>query len=233
MSKEQAIADLTESKQTLDALLTYANEATGTEDTSIGDAIRTLVDGYGQGGGSDLDNFMVWYSDDNVNWIPMTKHPNWDKTITNTKAHQMVDRTVVNLNGTVPSVSATNHWYMPVYTVLSILNAYGGYGGLPGNYTPFVMFGNALRNDGNMLGFDSSPTKIATFATSVTYNGDIVYTKSIKAGSGETVFPNITKIGFVLPCSSGQASCIMLGYCDIPPFQLSTTAKTFYIKITF
>lgn len=33
----------------LAALLTYANETTGAGDTSIGDAVRTLVDGYGAG----------------------------------------------------------------------------------------------------------------------------------------------------------------------------------------
>lgn len=36
------------------ALLAYANETTGVGDTRLGDAVRTLVDGYGQGG-STLD----------------------------------------------------------------------------------------------------------------------------------------------------------------------------------
>lgn len=35
----------------LSALLTYANDATSAGDTDIGEAIRTLVDGYGKGGG--------------------------------------------------------------------------------------------------------------------------------------------------------------------------------------
>lgn len=39
-------------KDRLDALLTYANGVTGESDTSIGDAIQTLADGYGQGGSS-------------------------------------------------------------------------------------------------------------------------------------------------------------------------------------
>ena len=37
-------------KSRLTALLTYANGVTGESDTSIGDAIETLADGYGQGG---------------------------------------------------------------------------------------------------------------------------------------------------------------------------------------
>ena len=42
---------LTESKNKLDALLDFANNTTGNSDTNIGDAIKTLADGFGQGGG--------------------------------------------------------------------------------------------------------------------------------------------------------------------------------------
>lgn len=38
---------LEDSKSKLDALLTYANGVTGAEDTNIGDAIKTLCDGFG------------------------------------------------------------------------------------------------------------------------------------------------------------------------------------------
>lgn len=50
-------------KDRLDALLTYANGVTGESDTSIGDAIETLADGYGQGGSSlpiQLDLLGTW-----------------------------------------------------------------------------------------------------------------------------------------------------------------------------
>lgn len=49
---------------TLSGLLTYANGVTGESDTNIGDAVRTLADGYGQGGSSD------WV------YIPVTVTPN-------------------------------------------------------------------------------------------------------------------------------------------------------------
>lgn len=39
-----------ESKSKMDALLAYANGVTGKTDVSIGDAIKTLCDGYGSGG---------------------------------------------------------------------------------------------------------------------------------------------------------------------------------------
>lgn len=39
-----------ESKSRLDALLTYANGVTGQADGNIGDAVKTLCDGYGGGG---------------------------------------------------------------------------------------------------------------------------------------------------------------------------------------
>lgn len=45
------VSKLSASKNALDALLTYANEATGQADADIGEAIRTLVDGFGKGGG--------------------------------------------------------------------------------------------------------------------------------------------------------------------------------------
>lgn len=38
------------SKNGLDALLTYANGVTGASDSSIGDAVKTLADGFGHGG---------------------------------------------------------------------------------------------------------------------------------------------------------------------------------------
>lgn len=41
---------LESTKARLNALLTYANETTGADDTSIGDAIQTLCAGYGGGG---------------------------------------------------------------------------------------------------------------------------------------------------------------------------------------
>lgn len=47
---------LEDTKDRLNALLTYANEVTGESDTSIGDAIHTLADGYGSGGGYSLDD---------------------------------------------------------------------------------------------------------------------------------------------------------------------------------
>lgn len=42
---------LSQAKSTLDNLLAFANNKTGKGDTSIGDAIKTLVDGYGGGSG--------------------------------------------------------------------------------------------------------------------------------------------------------------------------------------
>lgn len=41
----------------MDALLQYANGTTGAGDTRIGDAVKTLADGYGQGGGGKTE---VW-----------------------------------------------------------------------------------------------------------------------------------------------------------------------------
>lgn len=40
---------LEDTKSRLDALLTYANGVTGAADTNIGDAVKTLADGYGHG----------------------------------------------------------------------------------------------------------------------------------------------------------------------------------------
>lgn len=40
----------------INALTTYANETTGASDTNLSDAVETLVDGYGQGGGYSIDD---------------------------------------------------------------------------------------------------------------------------------------------------------------------------------
>lgn len=43
----------------LQSLLTAANATTGESDTTLTDAVQTLVDGYGQGGGSDVLNWKA------------------------------------------------------------------------------------------------------------------------------------------------------------------------------
>lgn len=40
-------------KTEVSSLLTFANETTGSDDTTLGEAVHTLADGYGQGGGDD------------------------------------------------------------------------------------------------------------------------------------------------------------------------------------
>ena len=42
----------------LSALLTAANTKTGESDTTLTDAVQTLIDGYGQGGGGDPDKWV-------------------------------------------------------------------------------------------------------------------------------------------------------------------------------
>jgi len=59
----------------LQALLTAANTKTGESDTTLTDAMQTLVDGYGQGGGDDtmgqyLANTLTNYSNDTITNIP-------------------------------------------------------------------------------------------------------------------------------------------------------------------
>ena len=49
---------LEDTKDRLDALLTYANEITGADDINIGDAIERLADGYGSGIRYSLDDLV-------------------------------------------------------------------------------------------------------------------------------------------------------------------------------
>lgn len=58
-----AIKDtLQDSKNRLDSLLDYANGVTGKEDTSLGDAVKTLCDGYGQGDGGSREVFHATFT---------------------------------------------------------------------------------------------------------------------------------------------------------------------------
>ena len=54
----------------LSALLTAANTKTGESDTTLTDAVQTLIDGYGQGGGGDedelIDGTLTSYTNDRV-----------------------------------------------------------------------------------------------------------------------------------------------------------------------
>ena len=52
--------NLTEIKSKADAMIAYANDVTGGSDATLGDAIKTLADGYGQGGGSGLECFAEY-----------------------------------------------------------------------------------------------------------------------------------------------------------------------------
>ena len=57
---------LEDTQDRLEALLTYANSVTGVEDTSVGDAIETLANGYGQGGSPlpiHLELLATWEAD--------------------------------------------------------------------------------------------------------------------------------------------------------------------------
>lgn len=70
---------LTDIKSRLNALVTYANGVTGASDTSVGDAVRTLAAGYGQGGsGKSLEEI---YSLDYVVETSDTSAPSTQITI--------------------------------------------------------------------------------------------------------------------------------------------------------
>lgn len=46
--------NLVQIKSETDALIDFANAKTGAEDTTLGDAVKTLVDGFGHGGGEPM-----------------------------------------------------------------------------------------------------------------------------------------------------------------------------------
>ena len=64
------------SKSGLDALLTYANGVTGQDDVSIGDAVKTLADGFGQGGGGPNDFVQVHNSSTDINDVYVDRSGN-------------------------------------------------------------------------------------------------------------------------------------------------------------
>lgn len=93
-----SIADkLTASKNALSSLLTFANAKTGKSDINIGDAIKTLCDGYGQGGGNHelilLESF-VFNSETSVNKVSF-----------NTDSYPGYTMYLADLIDVVPSVS--------------------------------------------------------------------------------------------------------------------------------
>lgn len=77
------VSVLQDTKARLDSLLSFANETTGQSDASIGDAIRTLTDGYGGGGGGDNIVFGEWNVEYGVGYanLPFTHNLNSNKYI--------------------------------------------------------------------------------------------------------------------------------------------------------
>lgn len=67
----------------INALTRYANETTGQSDTTLSDAVETLVEGYGQGGGSvsqDAEGYIVLPVDGGGDSMPLVHC--YDVTIT-------------------------------------------------------------------------------------------------------------------------------------------------------
>lgn len=56
----------------IEAMTTYANETTGASDTTLSDAVRTLVDGYGGGGEPDYDDVTLPVEYQRVEYIEST-----------------------------------------------------------------------------------------------------------------------------------------------------------------
>lgn len=90
---------LTDAKSEQDALLAYANGVTGAEDVRLGDAVKTLADGYGQGGGGgDLQN---WQLVDSIKWsYNLARDTLWN-TITPSISYQNVLNAAANVKNFV------------------------------------------------------------------------------------------------------------------------------------
>ncbi len=101
---------LEDTKDRLDALLTYANGVTGESDTSIGDAIETLADGYGQGGSSlpiELVGTWTGYLGE------YTDTTTWEATDTGINIHNspyIYFMITVSCDGSYSDTSITNYW---------------------------------------------------------------------------------------------------------------------------
>ena len=102
MAIKQVIDD---SKARLDALLAYANGVTGASDVSIGDAVKTLSDGYGQGGANEIKN--QFFSVRSMEIV----YEDGDRIVSNTKdlCDWMCDKTGVGVNNILGLVVNTEH----------------------------------------------------------------------------------------------------------------------------
>lgn len=104
------VSELTESKEKLDALLTYANGVTGAADANIGDAIKTLCDGFGGGGGAKWE--LV--SHDRQDWI-------WDDFVPESLTPTTTRQTIA---GNATAVTLTDQVDIEHNTVVLIFRSY-------------------------------------------------------------------------------------------------------------
>lgn len=79
----------------INALTQYANETTGASDTTLSDAVGTLVAGYGGGGGSD-----PWHLETNKDIVITVCNPDWQQNKPVVTTNPTGRRGIFSLNGT-------------------------------------------------------------------------------------------------------------------------------------
>lgn len=91
----------------INALTRYANEVTGQSDTNLSDAVRTLCDGYGGGGGgvlSLIDTIEVSEASRSIN-VPLQPYQDYDVVVFCIEYElSQADWVYVTINTTTPSV---------------------------------------------------------------------------------------------------------------------------------
>ena len=162
---------LQDTKARLDALLVYANETTGQSDVSIGDAIRTLTDGFGGGGSSWIDEYKV--------------------------ATVVVDTDYGNLNVFYPEVveailkdGTTTQFDTAWYWIINVENPVDAYiGGYKTNG-----FGNILINSGVLANVtlpyvrNNTAKTVGMYGVSIQYeNTSLLASRQIGISAGSTV----------------------------------------------
>lgn len=210
----------------LRALLEYANNKTEKNDPNLGEAIKTLVEGYGQGSDSkrkwDFTNMNVYLKIGESDWIPITKHPiNWEKIIDNTNNLTITKNQKYQMysGNTSSDTQARNGRYLfRFWEFFKIFNFYGNTNAaFPTNFTMFLNIGDTLTNGefvdstqwlSNAIGANAVPN------TEIIDNG-IIISNTIKLSTAETKDIIYRYVGLNITGSSGSSNCLSSGYFDL------------------
>lgn len=207
---------LHDTKARLDGLLEYANETTGQSDVSIGDAIKTLADGYGGGGTSYFNNVYAYGNCTARANLIVRQTPLYISLPVYSMA--MVERKEITMSK--PARPLIQGYVFLKGNDSSITNVHGVAGEVVANGTAQQYYGNALQHHGNLNGQQIVKLLLPGQAVTTPSDGyvlNIVITSPNTNGKETTFKTDNINLGNITPdtwIDVGNVGKLYIGWTD-------------------